>query len=130
MIKSTRRSGSESTHCPAVLDHWDCVLNDLEELGGNEFLVLTDQYSIEIFSCCLHLLPSCFSYITRPTLRVLKFVPKIIFQSPEFDRAIFFPKKFSVSKKSVQSFCRWVRLIRLSPWFNINPFPFKNMYSP
>ena len=29
----------------------------LEELEGKEFLVLTDQYSIEIFSCCLRLLP-------------------------------------------------------------------------
>ena len=38
-------------------DQWDCVLNDLEELGDKEFLVLTDQYSIEIFSCFLHLLP-------------------------------------------------------------------------
>ena len=40
---------------------WDCVLNDLEELGGKEFLVLTDQYSIENFSCCLRLLPFCSS---------------------------------------------------------------------
>ena len=32
-----------------------------EELGGKEFLVLTDQYSIEIFSCCLRLLSSCSS---------------------------------------------------------------------
>ena len=38
-------------------DQWDCVLNDLEELGGKEFLVLTSQYNIEIFSCCLRLLP-------------------------------------------------------------------------
>ena len=36
---------------------WDCVLNDLEELGDKEFLVLMDQYSIELFSCCLRLLP-------------------------------------------------------------------------
>ena len=36
-------------------DH--CVLNDLEEQEGKEFLVLIGQYSIEIFSCCLHLLP-------------------------------------------------------------------------
>ena len=36
-------------------------MNDLEELGGKEFLVLTDQYSIEMFSCCLRLLPSCSS---------------------------------------------------------------------
>ena len=38
-------------------DQWDCVLNDLEELEGEEFLVLTGQYSIEIFPCCLYLLP-------------------------------------------------------------------------
>ena len=36
-------------------------MNDLEELGGKEFLALTDQHSIEIFSCCLRLLPSCSS---------------------------------------------------------------------
>ena len=29
-------------------DQWDCVLNDLEELGDKEFLVLMDQYNIEI----------------------------------------------------------------------------------
>ena len=38
-------------------DQWDCVLNDLEELGDQEFPVLTSQYNIEIFSCCLRLLP-------------------------------------------------------------------------
>ena len=32
-------------------DQWDCVLNDLEELGDKGFLVLMDQYSIEIVSC-------------------------------------------------------------------------------
>ena len=42
-------------------DQWDCVLNDLEELGGKEFIALTGQYSIEIFSCCLRLLPFCSS---------------------------------------------------------------------
>ena len=42
-------------------DQWDCVLTDLEELGGKEVLVLTSQYKIEIFSCCLHLLPFCSS---------------------------------------------------------------------
>ena len=42
-------------------DQWDCVLNDLEELGDKEFLVLTGQYNIEIFSCCFRLLPSCSS---------------------------------------------------------------------
>ena len=42
-------------------DQWDCVLNDLEELGDKEFLVLIYQYNIEIFSCCLRLLPLCSS---------------------------------------------------------------------
>ena len=38
-------------------DQWDCVLNDLEELGDKEFLVLMNQYNIEIFSCGLRFLP-------------------------------------------------------------------------
>ena len=31
-------------------------------------------------------------HVIRPTLSVLKFIPKIIYQSPEFDRSIFFSK--------------------------------------
>ena len=31
--KCSRRNCSESTHCPAVKDQWDCVLNHLKELG-------------------------------------------------------------------------------------------------
>ena len=42
-------------------DQWDCVLNGLEELGDKEFLVLMDQYNLEIFSCFLRLLPFHFS---------------------------------------------------------------------
>ena len=38
-------------------DQWDCVLNDLEELGDKEFLVPMDQCNIEFFSCCFRLLP-------------------------------------------------------------------------
>ena len=34
-----------------------CVLNDLEELGDEDFLVLMDEHNIEIFSCFLLLLP-------------------------------------------------------------------------
>ena len=41
-------------------EHRDCVLNDLEELGDQEFLVLMDQHNSEIFSRCLRL-PSCSS---------------------------------------------------------------------
>ena len=47
-------------------DQWDCVLNDLEELGDKEFLVLIYQYNIEIFSCFLLLLP-CSSSTFRQT---------------------------------------------------------------
>ena len=43
-------------------DQRDCFLNDLEELGDKELLILTGQYSIEIFSCCLRLLPFCSSF--------------------------------------------------------------------
>ena len=62
-------------------DQWDCVLNDLEELGDKEFLVLTDQYSIEFF-----LVSSAFCHCTlplfiRPMLRSFKMVLKIIFFS-------------------------------------------------
>ena len=55
--KSTRKNCSELRHCPVVKEQWDSVLNDLEELGDKEFLVLMDQYNIEIFSCFLRLLP-------------------------------------------------------------------------
>ena len=55
--KCTRRNCPKFTHCPAVNDQCDCVLNDLEELGDKEFLVMADQYNLEIFFCCLRLLP-------------------------------------------------------------------------
>ena len=55
------KNRSELIHCPVMKDQWDCVLNDLEEIGDKEFLVLTSQYNIEIFSCCLRLLPFCSS---------------------------------------------------------------------
>ena len=53
--KCTRRNRSELINCPVMKDQWDCVLNDLEELGGKEFL-LTSQHNIEKFSCFLRLL--------------------------------------------------------------------------
>ena len=75
--KYTRWNCSDLTHCPVVKDHWDCVLNDLEELGDKEFLVLTSQYNVEIFSCCLRLLPFCSSKFHQTN--AAKFVPKTIF---------------------------------------------------
>ena len=44
-------------HCPILKDKWDCVLNDLKELGVKHFLVLSRQNNVEFFSCGLHLLP-------------------------------------------------------------------------
>ena len=123
---------SEKEHCHAVQDQWNCVLNDLEELGNkkspsssghsgrnlidpslqdnvkipndffeyiiteelgdDEFLVLTDHCNIEIFSGLLRLLPLYLPHIIRLILRVLKFVPKIFCKSPEFDRSILLSK--------------------------------------
>ena len=55
--KRTRRNRPELTHCPVDTDQWDSVLNDLEECGDKEFLVLMDQYNIEIWSKSSRLLP-------------------------------------------------------------------------
>ena len=51
------KSCSELPHCPVVRDQWDCVLNDLEELGDKECRVLKNQYNTEIFPWYLSLLP-------------------------------------------------------------------------
>ena len=58
--KCTWRNRPESRNCLVMKDQWDCVLNDLEELGGKEFLP-ENQYNTEIFSCFLFLLPWCTS---------------------------------------------------------------------
>ena len=62
----SKKSFGINTHCPVMHDQRDCVLNDLEELEDKEFLVLMDQYNIEIFSCFLRLLPLC-SYTFHQT---------------------------------------------------------------
>ena len=68
--KCTRRNRPELKHCPVMKDQWDCVLNDLEELGGKEFLVLMDRYNIEIFSCFLRLLPLCSSTLHQTDVEI------------------------------------------------------------
>ena len=100
----------------------------LKSLEIKNFLssrVSTILISFLVASASCHL---ALPHIIRPMLRVLKFIPMIIFQSPEFDRTIFFSKWFSMPKKSVQSSCHWVRLIWLSSWFNINPCYFTKKY--
>ena len=53
-----------------VKDQWDCVLNDLEELGDLIFLVLTFRYNIENISCCLRLLPFCSSTFHQTNVEI------------------------------------------------------------
>ena len=108
-------------------DQWDCVLNDLE-LGRKEFLVLTDQYSIEIFSCYLRLLPSCSSINHQTNIESTHF-PKIVFLSPEFDPHLLL-ENFLRTEEKCFIFHHWVRLIELRSWFNINPRSFKSKCSP
>ena len=47
-------------------------MNDLQELGGKEFLVLMDEYNIEIFSCFLLLLPLCSSTFHQTNVEIAK----------------------------------------------------------
>ena len=72
-------------------EQWDCVLNDLEELGDKELLVLTNQYNIEIFFL-FRLLPFDSSTFDQTNFEILKFVSKMIFSTPEFNPSIFFSK--------------------------------------
>ena len=88
--KCTRRNRSELIHCPWMKDRWDCVLNDLEEeLGGKEFLVLVDRYNIETFLVSSAFLP-LYSSTYQCWDRTKSW--KIILQSPEFNRSIFFSR--------------------------------------
>ena len=66
----SRRNCPELVRCPAIQDQWDCVLNDLEELGDKEFLVLMDRYNIEIFSWFLRLLPCCSSTFRQTNVEI------------------------------------------------------------
>ena len=77
----TRRNRSEFIHCLVMKDQWDCVLNDLEELGDKEILFLMDQYKIESFLVSSDFLPLYSSLFIRPMLRLHKIVPMILLYS-------------------------------------------------
>ena len=64
--KCTRRNCSELIHCLVMKDQWDCVLNDLEELGNTQ-LFWKNQDSAGIFSYFLLLLLPSFSSTFRQT---------------------------------------------------------------
>ena len=46
------------------------MLNDFEELGGEEFLVLMSQCNTEVFSCFLRLLPFCSSTYCQTNVEI------------------------------------------------------------
>ena len=73
-------------------DQQDCVLNDLEELGGTE-LFLKNQYNTEIFSCVLLLLLlCCSSTLNQTNVETTQVVLKILLYSPELNRSINFSR--------------------------------------
>ena len=107
--KCTRRNCSEFTHCPVMKDQWNSVLNDLEELGDKEFLVLMDQYNIKIFSCFLRLSPLYTSTFHHTNVEIA--------QNRSEDNPFLLQNSIAPSssrgrwpwtKKSTQSFWHWV----------------------
>ena len=63
-------------------------------------------------------------YIIRPTLRVLKFVPTIIFQSPEFRSRHLLLEVVVHNEKSMQSYCHWIEFL-----VHFQSISFTNRYS-
>ena len=123
--KCTRRNRSELVHCPVLKDQWDCVLNDLEELGDKEFLVLTDQYNIEIFSCFLRLL-QLYSPTCHPTN--VEIAQDLSEDTPLIFRIQSLHHLLEV-KKSTQLLWHWLSDWRIIFWLNINPRSFTDRYS-
>ena len=73
-------------------------------------------------SSCSH---ACFPTIIRPTLRLWKMILKIVLNSPELNRSVFFSLYcFRVSKKMDYFLRNLVRRERRISWFNINPLSF------
>ena len=75
MINVLEENLPEQRHCPVMKDRWDCVLNDLGELGGTRFLLAFCHSTLQHF--------------IRPMLRSHKFVPKKIFTLQKFNGSIF-----------------------------------------
>ena len=121
--KCTRRNCPELTYCPVVKDQWDCVLNDLEEFGDKEFLVLTSQYNIEIFSCCLRLLPVYSSTFHQTNVENSEFRSEDNLAISRI-QSLHLLLEVMTMTKSRQSFCHWASEIPLSSWLNISPNSF------
>ena len=87
-----------------VINILEETVRDLEELGGNEFL-LKHQYNTEIFSCFLLLLLSCCSSTFHQTnVENTQMFLKIIFYSPEFNCSIIFSRLTSMTRRRINFF--------------------------
>ena len=108
-------------------DQWDCALNDLEELGDNEFLVLMDQYNIEIFSCFLHLLPLYSSTFHETNVENTQ-------NGSEDNPLISWIQSLRLlevddNDEEYSVVWHWVSDRRISFWLNISPRSFTDRYS-
>ena len=71
-------------------------------------------------SCC----QTCFPSTVRPILCLWKLIPKIILNSPEMNRSIFFSMYFLWVTKKMNHFLRNLVFGEgMFPWFNIDPLP-------
>ena len=95
-----------------------------------EFLVLTDQYNIEIFSYGLRLLPSCSSIHHQTNIESTQIRSEDHLSVSRIRSSHLLRGKSPCRRWVFILFCHWVRLIELSSWFNTNPCSFMNRYSP
>ena len=108
-------------------DQWDCVLNDFEELGEKEFLVLMDQYNTEIFSCCLRLLPFYSSTFHQTNVESTQIRSE---NSLSVSRIRSPPLLLEVDHHDEEEYSVVLTLgKRISFWLNISPRSFTDRYS-
>ena len=122
----SRRNCSESVHWLVVKDQWDCVLKDLEELEGWKN------------SCPDGSLQYWFFFLLPPPPAILLFHTS----SDQYceHSNLFWRSSFSLQNSTAPSssrgnspcrrrvfslLCHWVRLIKLSSWFNIKSMFFR-----
>ena len=129
--KYVGRIHAELSHCPAMKDQWDYVLNNLEELGDKEFSVLMDQYNIEIFSCCLRPFATCtLPLLIRPMFGLHNIVPKI--HTPSISRVQSLHHLLEVDDHDEEEYSVVLILVsdwRIIFWLNISPLFLSNWYS-
>ena len=124
--KRTRRDRPELMHCPVMKDQWDYVLNDLQEFGGKEFLLI-DRYSTEICSCFRLLLSWCFSTFHQTNAENAQNGPEDDFLMSRFQSLHHL---FEVDYHDEEYW--WVSSTldiidgRIILWFNVGPSSFPN----